>query len=259
MISVCLGLVEWNRSLLLDRVRRVAAGEMTRLDGSWLDHDYLVPGYVTDALNELLASGLVTLTDPTTRNVFPAALTTREARASSNYAKQLWDCSLPGAQFCTPRCYLPDLVGLLLLRSACRHAARWASCSSRTRRAREPIGSGRGSTECVQAGGAGGVGSALEQVSSGGGMATRVGDIACLQLGGGEINKHENPRPACSGWKVVERGSQLGLGCGVVCSLEPRVPGRGSQLRRTVVGLRGRLLRGGFRPREGVVGTAVIT
>jgi hypothetical protein len=62
---------------------------MTRLDGSWLDHDYLVPGYVTDALNELLASGLVTLADPTARNVFPAALTTREALASSNYVKQL--------------------------------------------------------------------------------------------------------------------------------------------------------------------------
>jgi hypothetical protein len=65
---------------------------------------------------------------------------------------------------------------------------------------------GRSSTECVQAGGAGGVGSALEQVSGGGGVATRVGDVARLQLRGGEINEHKDARPPGGGRKVVECG-----------------------------------------------------
>jgi hypothetical protein len=45
-------------------LRRVLDGEVTRLDGCWRDHGHLVPGYVTDALDELLTGGLVTLADP---------------------------------------------------------------------------------------------------------------------------------------------------------------------------------------------------
>lgn len=45
-------------------LRRVLDGEVTRLDGCWRDHGHLVPGYVTEALDELLADGLVTLADP---------------------------------------------------------------------------------------------------------------------------------------------------------------------------------------------------
>jgi hypothetical protein len=45
-------------------LRRVLDGEVTRLDGCWRDHGHLVPGYVTDALDELLMGGLVTLADP---------------------------------------------------------------------------------------------------------------------------------------------------------------------------------------------------
>lgn len=45
-------------------MRRVLDGEVTKLDGSWRHHGHLVPGYVTDALDELLMGGLVTLADP---------------------------------------------------------------------------------------------------------------------------------------------------------------------------------------------------
>jgi hypothetical protein len=45
-------------------LHRVFDGEVTRLDGGWRDHGYLVPGYVIDALDELLTDGLVTLADP---------------------------------------------------------------------------------------------------------------------------------------------------------------------------------------------------
>lgn len=43
---------------------RVLDGEMTKLDGSRRYHGHLVPGYVADALDELLMGGLVTLADP---------------------------------------------------------------------------------------------------------------------------------------------------------------------------------------------------
>ncbi|MGH3852878.1 MAG: hypothetical protein ACRDR6_05155 [Pseudonocardiaceae bacterium] len=58
-------------------LRRVFDGEVTRLDGCWRDHGHLVPGYVTDALNELLTGGLVTLadSDQTAGKIDPAALT----------------------------------------------------------------------------------------------------------------------------------------------------------------------------------------
>lgn len=45
-------------------MRRVLDGEVTQLNGSWRHHGHLVPGYVTDALDELLMGGLVTLADP---------------------------------------------------------------------------------------------------------------------------------------------------------------------------------------------------
>ena len=58
-------------------LRRVFDGEVTRLDGCWRDHGHLVPAYVTEALNELVRGGLVTLTDPdsTTENIAAATLT----------------------------------------------------------------------------------------------------------------------------------------------------------------------------------------
>lgn len=45
-------------------LRRVLDGEVTRLDGCWRDHGHVVPGYITDALDELLTGGLVALADP---------------------------------------------------------------------------------------------------------------------------------------------------------------------------------------------------
>jgi hypothetical protein len=45
-------------------LRRVHDGEVTRLGDRWRDRGYLVPGYVTDALDELLAGRLVMLADP---------------------------------------------------------------------------------------------------------------------------------------------------------------------------------------------------
>jgi hypothetical protein len=58
-------------------LRRVFDGEVTRVDGCWQDHGHLVPGYITDALNELLRGGLVTLADPdlTAENIATAVLT----------------------------------------------------------------------------------------------------------------------------------------------------------------------------------------
>lgn len=45
-------------------LRRVLDGEVTRLNDCWRDHRHVVPGYVTNALNELLMGGLVMLADP---------------------------------------------------------------------------------------------------------------------------------------------------------------------------------------------------
>jgi len=45
-------------------MRRVLDGEVTKLNGSWRHHGHLVPGYVTDALDESLMGGLVTLVVP---------------------------------------------------------------------------------------------------------------------------------------------------------------------------------------------------
>ena len=58
-------------------LRRVLDGGVTKLDGCWRDHGHVVPGYVTDALDELLMDGLVTLSnsDPTADGMALAALT----------------------------------------------------------------------------------------------------------------------------------------------------------------------------------------
>lgn len=58
-------------------LRRVLDGDVTKLDGCWRDHGHLVPGYVIDALDELLMSGLVTVADPDpmAESMAPAALT----------------------------------------------------------------------------------------------------------------------------------------------------------------------------------------
>ena len=58
-------------------LRRVFDGEVTRLDGCWRDHGHVVPGYVTDALNELLTAGLVTVAgpDPSVGKIASAVLT----------------------------------------------------------------------------------------------------------------------------------------------------------------------------------------
>ncbi|MGH3521727.1 MAG: hypothetical protein ACRDU4_02610 [Mycobacterium sp.] len=90
-------------------LRRVFDGEVTSLDGCWRDHGHLVPGYVTDALNELLTGRLMTLADPnpTAENIAPAALTnTGTARFEQLCQTAL---GLPDAQ-CTILCdtVLPD-------------------------------------------------------------------------------------------------------------------------------------------------------
>jgi hypothetical protein len=58
-------------------LRRVFDGEVARWSGCWHDHGHRVPGYVTGALDELLAEGLVMLTDPDpmAEDAVPAALT----------------------------------------------------------------------------------------------------------------------------------------------------------------------------------------
>jgi hypothetical protein len=88
-------------------LRRVFDGEVTRLDGCWRDHGHPVPGYVTDALNELVRGGLVTLTDPdsTTENIAPAALTnTGTARFEQLCQTALGlpaaQCAILSAQYC---------------------------------------------------------------------------------------------------------------------------------------------------------------
>lgn len=58
-------------------LRRVLDGGVTRLDGRWRDHGHLVPGYVIDALDELLTARLIQLAkpDPTADGMALAALT----------------------------------------------------------------------------------------------------------------------------------------------------------------------------------------
>jgi hypothetical protein len=58
-------------------LRRVFDGEVISAGGCWRDHGHVVPGYVTDALNELLTGGLVILAapDPTAEDIAAAALT----------------------------------------------------------------------------------------------------------------------------------------------------------------------------------------
>lgn len=55
-------------------LRRVHDGKVTRLGDRWRDRGHPVPGYVTDAMDELLTAGLVILADPA-EGMVPAALT----------------------------------------------------------------------------------------------------------------------------------------------------------------------------------------
>lgn len=55
-------------------LRRVHDGKVTRRGDRWRDRGHPVPGYVTDALDELLMVGLVILADPV-EGVVRAALT----------------------------------------------------------------------------------------------------------------------------------------------------------------------------------------
>lgn len=83
-------------------LRRVLDGEVTRLDGCWRDHGHLVPRYVTDALDELLMDGLVTLAalSPMPDGRTLAALT----NGGIAYFEQLWRTAVgvPTDQFTTP-------------------------------------------------------------------------------------------------------------------------------------------------------------
>lgn len=56
-------------------LRRVSEGRMARMGDCWLDFGHRVPGYVADALTELLAGGLVTLADQDPYGLRRAALT----------------------------------------------------------------------------------------------------------------------------------------------------------------------------------------
>lgn len=82
-------------------LRRVFDGEVTTLDGRWRDRGHPVPGYVTNALDELLAGGLVALADPDPKaeGMAPVTLT----NAGTAHFEQLCQTALgvPAAQFTT--------------------------------------------------------------------------------------------------------------------------------------------------------------
>ena len=88
-------------------------------------------------------------------------------------------------------------------------------------------GAGCGGTERAQTGGAGGVRSAVEEVSGAEGMVAGVGEMARPQLGRGEIDQDEDALTAGGGRELVERGGERGAGCGVVTGLEVDVAGGG--------------------------------
>ena len=91
------------------------------------------------------------------------------------------------------------------------------------------------SAECAQAGGTGGVRGALEQISGGGGVAARVGNVARKQLSRSKINMHENPRPTCGGQELVERGSECAPGRSVVTGSKVGMAGHRSQVSGAIV------------------------
>lgn len=63
------GLYEWIA------LRRVSGNGVARLGDCWLESGHRVPGYVTDALTELLAGGLVVLADQDPYGLRRAAIT----------------------------------------------------------------------------------------------------------------------------------------------------------------------------------------
>jgi hypothetical protein len=56
-------------------LRRVSEGGVTRMGDRWLDSGHRVPGYVANALTELLQRTLVTLADPDPGGMRRSALT----------------------------------------------------------------------------------------------------------------------------------------------------------------------------------------
>lgn len=83
-------------------LRRVHDGEVTQLGGCWRDRSHLIPRYVTDALDELLTGGLVTLADPDPMAEGMARVALTNAGAAR--FEQLCQTALgvPAAQFTTP-------------------------------------------------------------------------------------------------------------------------------------------------------------
>jgi hypothetical protein len=85
---------------------------------------------------------------------------------------------------------------------------------------------GCGSAEGAQAGGAGGIGGAVEEASGGGGMTAGVGKIARVQLGRGEIGQREDAGAAGGRWELVECCGERGPSRGVVTGSEVNMAGR---------------------------------
>lgn len=69
-------------------LRRVNEGGMAQVGDCWLENGHRVPGYITDALTELLASGLVALADQDPYSLRRAALT------DTGTARYEWLCQL---------------------------------------------------------------------------------------------------------------------------------------------------------------------
>ncbi|MGH3872568.1 MAG: hypothetical protein ACRDSR_13855 [Pseudonocardiaceae bacterium] len=80
-------------------LRRVTDGGIARTGGCWLDGGHRVPGYVTGALTESLAGGLVALADQDPYGMRRATLT------DSGAARYEWLCQQRQAtlQVPTPR------------------------------------------------------------------------------------------------------------------------------------------------------------
>ena len=116
-------------------------------------------GYVTDALDELLMGRLVTLVhpDPMADGMALGALTNARIARFEQLCRTALVYPPTSSQLCTAP-YCPTDPAPMDLRhdgfrwpicpscsdhcrsSRCHQAARWARCSSRTRKAREPIG-----------------------------------------------------------------------------------------------------------------------
>lgn len=69
-------------------LRRVSEGGVAQVGDRWLENGHRVPGYVTDALTELLAGGLVALADQDPYSLQRATLT------DTGTARYDWLCRL---------------------------------------------------------------------------------------------------------------------------------------------------------------------